>query len=209
MYDYIRDPAEIYRRSFEMLRAAADLARFPTALAPVAERLIHACGIPEIAADIAWGGDAPGAVRAALGQGRPVLVDAEMVAAGIMKARLPAENAVICTLNDPEVPALAAGRATTRSAAAVERWQPVLDGAVCVFGNAPTALFRLLELLAEGAPKPAAILGFPVGFIGAAESKDALIRDAGDIPFVTLRGRLGGSAIAAAALNALLVEAPR
>jgi precorrin-8X/cobalt-precorrin-8 methylmutase len=209
MYDYIRDPAEIYRRSFETLRAAADLSRFPATLAPMAERLIHACGIPEIAADIAWGGDAPGAARAALGQGRPVLADAEMVAAGIMKARLPAGNTVVCTLNDPEVPALAAGQRTTRSAAAVERWVPVLEGAVCVFGNAPTALFRLLELLAEGAPKPAAILGFPVGFIGAAESKEALIRDAGDIPFVTLRGRLGGSAIAAAALNSLLVEAPR
>ncbi|MEK9752422.1 MAG: precorrin-8X methylmutase [Rhodospirillaceae bacterium] len=206
MFDYIRDPAEIYRRSFETLRAAADLTRFPANLVPMAERLIHACGQPEIAKDIAWGGDPAGAARAALDAGRPILADAEMVAAGIMKARLPVGNAVLCTLNDAETPGLALAMASTRSAAAVERWRPHLEGAVCVFGNAPTALFRLLELLAEGAPRPAAILGFPVGFIGAAESKEALIAHAGDIPFVTLKGRLGGSAIAAAAVNALLVE---
>ncbi len=209
VFDYIRDPDEIYRRSFEALRAAADLSGLPANLTPVAERLIHACGQPEIARDIAWGGDAVSASRAALAAGLPVLVDAEMVAAGIMKTRLPAGNDVICTLNDTETPALAKTLATTRSAAAVDRWLPRLEGAVCVFGNAPTALFRLLELLADGAPQPAAVLGFPVGFIGAAESKQALIDHAGGVPYVTLKGRLGGSAMAAAAVNAMLVEAPR
>ena len=207
MFDYVRDPAEIYRRSFAALREAADLSGVPATLAPMAERLIHACGIPEIAANIAWGGDAAAAGRAALSAGASVFTDAEMVAAGIMKSRLPAGNDVVCTLNDPRTPDLAKAEANTRSAAAVTLWHDRLDGAVCVFGNAPTALFRLLELLADGAPKPALILGFPVGFIGAAESKEALIAHAGTIPFVTLRGRLGGSAIAAAAVNALLIEA--
>lgn len=208
MFDYLRDPAEIYRRSFATLRAEADLSTLPAGLAPLAERLIHACGMPEILPRLAWGGDPATAGRAALAKGAPVLVDAEMVGAGIMKARLPAGNPVICTLNDPRTPGMAKRAATTRSAAAVELWADHLDGAVAVFGNAPTALFRLLELLAEGAPKPALILGFPVGFIGAAESKQALAEHAGEVPFVTLHGRLGGSAMAAAALNALLVEAP-
>lgn len=204
-FDYIRDPAEIYRRSFAALREAADLAHVPAPLVPMAERLIHACGVPEIAHDLAWGGDAAQAGQAALAAGAPVFTDAEMVAAGIMKTRLPAANDVICTLNDARTPGLAKAGATTRSAAAVELWQDRLAGAVCVFGNAPTALFRLLELLADGAPAPALILGFPVGFIGAAESKQALIDHAGAVPFVTVKGRLGGSAMAAASVNALLL----
>lgn len=208
MFDYIRDPAEIYRRSFATLRAEADLSAVPGALAPVAERLIHACGMPDIVGDLAWGGEAAAAGRAALDAGAPVLVDAEMVGAGIMKARLPAENEIICTLNDRRTAALAKERRTTRSAAALELWRPHLGGAVTVFGNAPTALFRLLEMLAEGAPKPALILGFPVGFIGAAESKAALVDHAGEVPFFTLKGRRGGSAMAAAAVNALLTEVP-
>ena len=208
MFDYIRDPAEIYRRSFETLRAEADLKALPPGLAPIAERLIHACGMPDILEDLAWSEAAADAGREALQAGAPVLVDAEMVGAGIMSSRLTAGNDVICTLNDPRTRGLAVEQATTRSAAALELWQPHLEGAIAVFGNAPTALFRLLEMLADGAPKPALILGFPVGFIGAAESKQALIGHAGAVPFVTLKGRRGGSAMAAAAVNALLVEAP-
>ena len=208
MFDYVRDPAEIYRRSFATLRAEADLAAMPPSLVPTAERLIHACGMPEILKHLTWGGDPAKAGQAALKAGAPILVDAEMVGAGVMKARLPAANQVICTHNDARTPDLAKTAETTRSAAAVDLWLPHLQGAVVVFGNAPTALFRLLELLAEGAPQPAVILGFPVGFIGAAESKQALAEHAGVIPFLTLQGRLGGSAMAAASVNALLVEAP-
>jgi precorrin-8X/cobalt-precorrin-8 methylmutase len=209
MFDYLRDPDAIYRQSFAMLRDACDFSHVPESLVPMAERVVHACGQPDIVPNLAWGGDAPAAGHAAIRAGRPIYVDAEMVGAGIMKARLPAGNEVRCTLNDPATPTLAKERSTTRSAAAVELWLDDLKGAVAVFGNAPTALFRLLELLAEGAPKPALILGFPVGFVGAAESKDALIERAGDVPFVTLRGRLGGSAMAAAAVNALLLETPK
>lgn len=209
MFDYLRDPDAIYRQSFAMLRDACDFSHVPESLIPMAERVVHACGQPDIVPNLAWGGDAPAAGHAAIRAGRPIYVDAEMVGAGIMKARLPAGNEVRCTLNDPATPTLAKERSTTRSAAAVELWLDDLKGAVAVFGNAPTALFRLLELLAGGAPKPALILGFPVGFVGAAESKDALIEHAGDVPFVTLRGRLGGSAMAAAAVNALLLETPK
>lgn len=203
---WLRDPAAIERRSFELIAAEADLAALPALLRPLAARLIHACGMPDILADLAWGGEPVTAGRAALAAGAPVLVDARMVAAGITRRRLPAGNAVSCTLDDPAVAALAAGLATTRSAAALELWRPHLEGAVVAIGNAPTALFRLLELLAESAARPAVILAFPVGFVGAAESKAALVEAATDVPFVTLRGRRGGSAMAAAAVNALDLE---
>lgn len=206
--DYIRDPAEIYRRSFATVRAEADLSALPADLEDVAVRLIHACGMPEIAADLAWGGDPAETGRQALVAGAPILTDARMVADGIIRSRLPADNDVICTLSEPEVTDRAAEQRTTRSAAAVDLWAPHLGGAVIAIGNAPTALFRLLELLAEGAPRPAAILAFPVGFIGAAESKEALIEHAQGVPFLTLRGRRGGSAMAAAAVNALAGDAP-
>ncbi len=203
MFDYLRDPAEIYRRSFAAIEAEADVARFAGAERALALRLIHACAMPEIAADLVMSGDPGAAGKAALAAGAPILVDAEMVARGIIAKRLPKNNEIVCTLNGPAVPARAADMGTTRSAAAVDDWKPHLKGAVVAVGNAPTALFRLLELLADGADKPAAILGFPVGFIGAAESKQALIDHAGDIPFATLTGRRGGSAMAAAAVNAL------
>ena len=202
-FDHIRDPAEIYRRSFAAIRAETDLAGLAPDRAALAVRLVHACGMPDIVADLAWGGEPVAAGRRALADGAPVLVDAAMVAHGVIRPRLPRDNAVICTLNDPGVADDARAGATTRSAAAVDRWTDRLDGAVVAIGNAPTALFRLLELLAEGAPRPAVVLGFPVGFIGAAESKQALVDHAGTLPFVTLRGRRGGSALAAAAVNAL------
>lgn len=206
MTDYLRDPAEIYRQSFAAIRAEADLSGFDAGLEPVAVRLIHACGMPEIAAGLRATPDAAAAGRAALRAGAAVLCDAEMVAHGITRTRLPADNAVICTLNDPGVADDARAGATTRSAAAVARWTDRLGGAVVAIGNAPTALFRLLDLLDEGAPKPAVILGFPVGFVGAAESKHALVDRAGGVPYVTLLGRFGGSALAAAAVNALASE---
>ncbi len=202
--DYLRDPTAIYRRSFAIVRAEADLGGLPAELAEVAVRLVHACGMPDITADLAWSGDVVGQARAALAAGSAVITDARMVAEGII-----GNAKVICTLGDPLVADLAAERATTRSAAAVELWTPHLAGSVVAIGNAPTALFRLLERLAEGAPKPAAILAFPVGFVGAAESKAALIDADIDVPYLTLRGRRGGSALAAAAVNAIAAgEAP-
>jgi precorrin-8X/cobalt-precorrin-8 methylmutase len=206
--DYLRDPAEIYRRSFELVRAETDLSGLPADLAGVAQRLVHACGMPEIVADLAWRGDPAAAGRAALAAGAPVLADCRMVAEGVTRARLPADNRVICRLNEPEVPELARAQGTTRSAAALELWGDDLAGAVVAIGNAPTALFRLLEMLAEGAPRPAVILAFPVGFVGAAESKEALIAAASEVPYLTLRGRRGGSALAAAAVNALAAQEP-
>ena len=204
---YLRDPQEITRRSFEIVQGEADLSRLPEALRPIVVRLIHACGMPDIVADLAWGGAPEAAGRAALAEGAPVICDCRMVAEGITRSRLPAGNAVLVPLDDPRVPALAQQQGTTRSAAAVELWREPLAGAVVAIGNAPTALFRLLEILGEGAPRPAVILGFPVGFVGAAESKAALINagiDAGlDSPYLALRGRRGGSALAAAAVNAL------
>ncbi len=208
MLDYVRDPAEIYRRSFATIRAEADLARLPATLHALAVRLIHTCGMIDIVADLAWSEGAAAAGRAALDAGAPVLVDAEMVKSGIAKKRLPKANRVICGLGDPVVPALALARRTTRSAAAVELWRPHLEGAVVAIGNAPTALFRLLELFDDGAPKPALVLGFPVGFVGAAESKEALITNPRGVPFVALKGRRGGSALAAAAVNALAGDEP-
>ncbi|WP_299626008.1 precorrin-8X methylmutase [Pelagibius sp.] len=201
--DYLRDPREITRRSFAIVRAETDLSRFPEDIADIALRVVHACGMPEIAGDLAFGGDLVGKGRRALEAGAPVLADCAMVADGVTRARLPADNPVLCTLNDPRTPDLARDGKTTRSAAAVDLWRDDLEGSVVAIGNAPTALFRLLELLRDGAPRPAAILAFPVGFVGAAESKEALVGADLGVPYLTLRGRRGGSAMAAAAVNAL------
>ena len=201
--DYVRDGTAIYERSFAIIRAEADLSRFSADEEDVAVRMIHACGLVEAARDFVFGPGAVAAARTALQAGAPILCDAQMVAHGITRARLPAGNEVICTLRDPAVPALAEKLGTTRSAAALELWGDRLAGAVVAIGNAPTALFHLLEMLDRGAPKPAAILGMPVGFVGAAESKDALADDARGVPFAIVRGRLGGSAITSAAVNAL------
>ena len=200
---YLRDGAAIYQRSFAIIRAEADLSRFSAEEAEVAVRMIHACGHVAVAKDIVFGPGLVAAARSALARGAPILCDAEMVAHGITRARLPARNEVICTLRDERVPALAAKLGTTRSAAAMELSSEKLAGAVVAIGNAPTALFRLLELLDAGAPKPAAILGIPVGFVGAAESKAALAGDPRGVPFLIVRGRMGGSAMTAAAVNAL------
>ncbi len=200
-YSYIRDPVEIYRESERMIRAVADLSAVPDALHGVAIRLIHTAGRPEITANLTASAGAMDAGRAALSAGAPILCDVEMVSKGIIRSRLPADNAVMCTLNLGSVPALARQLGTTRSAAAVELWRPWIDGAVVAIGNAPTALFHLLGRLADGWPKPALILGFPVGFVGAAESKDALIESG--YAHIALTGREGGSAYAAAAVNAL------
>ena len=200
---YLRDGTAIYERSFAIIRAEADLSGFSAAEADVAVRMIHACGAVEVAQHILFSSNVVAAARQALAAGAPILCDSEMVAHGITRGRLPARNDVICTLNDPRVRDLANELATTRSAAALELWRERLAGAVVAIGNAPTALFRLLELLDAGAPKPAAILGIPVGFVGAAESKDALAADPRGIPFLIVRGRIGGSAMTAAAINAL------
>jgi precorrin-8X/cobalt-precorrin-8 methylmutase len=202
---YLRDPAAIYRESFATIRREARLGHLPDDIADIAVRLIHACGMTDIAADLAYAGNVAADARAALAIGAPIFCDSVMVAAGIMRDRLPAKNEIICTLTDARVPSLAKELATTRSAAAVELWRNRLGGAVVVIGNAPTALFHLLDVLAAGAPKPAAILALPVGFIGAAESKDALIAESFSVPYLTLRGRRGGSAMAAAAVNALIL----
>jgi precorrin-8X/cobalt-precorrin-8 methylmutase len=200
--DYVRDGAEIYRRSFAIIRREADLVRFSREEERVAVRIIHACGIVEVAADLEF---SPGAVLAgiaALEAGAPILCDAKMVSNGVTRARLPRDNDVVCSLDSPSVPALAAALHTTRTAAAMEFWRERLGGAVVAIGNAPTALFRLLELLDEGVTKPACVIGMPVGFVGAAEAKEALIAD-GRIPCLVVRGRKGGSAMTAAAINAL------
>lgn len=204
--DYIRDGAAIYARSFAIIRAEADLARFSPEEERVAVRIIHACGMVEIARDIIMSPTFAWSAASALEAGAPILCDSMMVADGITRARLPAKNSVICTLRDPSVPEIAASIGNTRTAAAIELWKPHLAGSVVVVGNAPTALFRLLELMDAGAPKPAAVIGMPVGFVGAIESKEALAAD-GRIPFAIVRGRKGGSAMAAAAVNALASEA--
>ncbi|WP_029005442.1 precorrin-8X methylmutase [Azorhizobium doebereinerae] len=201
--EYERDGTAIYERSFSIIRSEADLSRFSQDEADVAVRMIHACGLVDAARDFVFGPGVVTAARAALEAGAPILCDAQMVAHGITRARLPARNEVICTLRDPRVPDMAADMGNTRSAAALELWREHLDGAVVAIGNAPTALFRLLEMLDAGAPRPAVILGMPVGFVGAAESKDALADDPRGVPFAIVRGRLGGSAITAAAVNAL------
>jgi precorrin-8X/cobalt-precorrin-8 methylmutase len=201
--DYLRDGEAIYQRSFAIIRAEADLARFSPQEADVAVHMIHACGVVEVAPHIVFGGDVVAAARAALAAGAAILCDAEMVAHGITRARLPARNDVICTLRDDRVPALAEKLRTTRSAASLELWGDRLKGAVVAIGNAPTALFHLLEMLDKGADRPAAIVGIPVGFVGAAESKDMLAANPRGVPLVTVRGRMGGSAMTAAAINAL------
>jgi precorrin-8X/cobalt-precorrin-8 methylmutase len=200
---YLRDGTAIYERSFAIIRAEADLSRFSTEEAEVAVRMIHACGQVDMAQHIVFGGNLVAAARSALTAGAPIFCDSEMVAHGVTRARLPAKNEVICTLNDQRTPGLAAAHATTRSAAALDLWRDRLAGSVVAIGNAPTSLFRFLEMLDAGAPKPAAILGIPVGFVGAAESKEALAANPRGVPFVIVRGRSGGSAMTAAAINAL------
>jgi precorrin-8X/cobalt-precorrin-8 methylmutase len=200
-YEYEHDGAEIYRQSFATIRAEADLSGLPEDVAQVAVRMIHACGQVDLVADVAYTADVVARAREALHAGAPVLCDAQMVAAGITRRRLPKDNDVVCTLDDPRTPGLAARLGTTRTAAALELWGDRLDGAVVAIGNAPTALFHLLERVAAGAPRPAAVIGIPVGFIGAAESKEALA--AADLESLVVRGRRGGSAITAAAVNAI------
>jgi precorrin-8X/cobalt-precorrin-8 methylmutase len=200
---YLRDGDAIYERSFAIIRAEADLSAFAPEETEIVVRMIHACGLVEAARHICFGGDLVGSARRALRAGAPILCDAEMVAHGVTRARLPARNEVICTLRDALVPELAKQNGTTRSAAALELWGDKLAGAIVAIGNAPTALFHLIEMLARGAPKPAAIVGVPVGFVGAAESKTALAAGQSGVPFLTVHGRLGGSAMAAAAINAL------
>jgi precorrin-8X/cobalt-precorrin-8 methylmutase len=203
MSDYLRDGATIYERSFAIIRAEADLSQFDADEADVAVRMIHACGLVEAGKQIVFGAGLVTAARTALQAAAPILCDSEMVAHGITRARLPKNNAVVCTLRDPAVPDLAQKLGTTRSAAALDLWADKLKGAVVAIGNAPTALFRLLELLDRGAPRPAVILGIPVGFVGAAESKDELMTHSRGVPYLVVRGRLGGSAMVAAAVNAL------
>ena len=203
--DYIRDGAEIYRRSFAIIRAESDLRRFSKAEEQVAVRIIHACGMVEVARDIVMSPGFADNARWALIGGAPVLCDSKMVANGITRARLPAANEIVCTLDDPKVLGLARDMGNTRSAAAMELWRDRLGGAVVAIGNAPTSLFHLLEMLDAGAPAPAAVIGLPVGFVGAAESKAALAAD-GRVPFLIVKGRKGGSAMAVAAVNALASE---
>jgi precorrin-8X/cobalt-precorrin-8 methylmutase len=203
---YLRDGAAIYERSFAIIREEADLSRFSKDEAEIAVRMIHASGQVSVADSIQFTPGLVTAARDALKRGAPILCDAEMVAHGVTRARLPARNEVICALRDPRVPELAARLGTTRSAAALELWREKLAGAVVAIGNAPTALFRLLEMLDEGVARPAVILGIPVGFVGAAESKEALAADPRGVPYLIVRGRMGGSAMTAAAVNALAKE---
>jgi precorrin-8X/cobalt-precorrin-8 methylmutase len=206
MIKYERDGAAIYSESFATIRSEADLDGLGPVLERVVVRMIHACGMVDLTADIESSQGFGEAAEAALRAGAPILCDTAMVAAGVTRARLAAGNEVICTLGEPDVPALAKELATTRSAAALEHWRDRLDGAVTVIGNAPTALFRLLELIEEGAPRPAAVIGVPVGFVGAAESKRALAEHPAGLEYLVVHGRRGGSAIAAAAVNALAIE---
>lgn len=201
--DYVRDGAEIYRRSFATIRAEADLTALPEDVARVVVRMIHACGMTDLPEDVRFSADVVAAARTALKAGAPILCDAKMVASGVTRGRLPAKNEVLCMLDAPETPALAADLGTTRSAAAVELWRDRIEGAVVAVGNAPTTLFHLFEKLDAGWPRPAAIVGLSVGFIGAAESKDELVRNPRGVAYLTLLGRRGGSAMAVAALNAL------
>ncbi|WP_369196732.1 precorrin-8X methylmutase [Streptomyces djakartensis] len=205
-YDYEKDGAAIYRRSFATIRAESDLAGLPADVGQVAVRMIHACGMVDLVRDLAYSPAVVARAREALRAGAPILCDVQMVASGVTRKRLPAGNEVLCTLSDPSVPELAARLGTTRSAAAMELWRDRLEGSVVAVGNAPTALFRLLEMIDAGAPRPAAVIGVPVGFIGAAESKDALAAHPSGLEHLVVRGRRGGSAIAAAALNAIASE---
>lgn len=204
---YLTDPDAIYARSFEIVRRETKLDRFPPDVGEVVVRLVHACGMPRIAEDVAWNGDPVAAGIAALRAGAPILADSQMVAAGITRRFLPRNVEIVTTIGKPETAALAQELGTTRSAASVELWRPHVDGAVVAIGNAPTALFRLIELIEAGMPPPAAVFAFPVGFVGAAESKAALAERAHNLPFVTLHGRFGGSALAAAAINAVGIRA--
>lgn len=206
MHQYEKDGPAIYRQSFATIRAEADLAGLPADVSQVAVRMIHACGMVDLVGDLAFSPNAVADARAALRSGAPILCDVAMVASGVTRKRLPADNDVVCTLSDPSVPELAAKMGTTRSAAALELWRDRMEGAVVAVGNAPTALFRLLEMIEEGAPRPAAVIGVPVGFIGAAESKEALAAHASGLEHLIVHGRRGGSAIAAAALNAIASE---
>ncbi|WP_190078318.1 precorrin-8X methylmutase [Streptomyces daghestanicus] len=206
MYGYEKDGAEIYRRSFATIRAEADLTGLPDEVGRVAVRMIHACGMVDLVEDLAYSPGVAESAREALRAGAPVLCDVRMVASGITRSRLPAGNEVLCALADPAVPGLADRLGTTRSAAALELWRDRLDGAVVAVGNAPTALFRLLEMVRDGAARPAAVIGVPVGFVGAAESKDALAANPYGLEYLVVRGRRGGSAMAAAAVNALASE---
>lgn len=206
MIEYIRDGQEIYRQSFAIIRREAKLDRIPADLEKLAVRVIHACGMVDAVDDLHFSAGAGSAGRTAIANGANILCDARMVSEGITRARLPANNKVICTLHDASVPGLAREHGNTRSAVALELWREHLAGSVVVIGNAPTALFYLLEILDAGAPKPALILGFPVGFVGAAESKDMLAENSRGVPYVIMRGRRGGSAMAAAAVNALATE---
>jgi precorrin-8X/cobalt-precorrin-8 methylmutase len=205
--EYERDGAAIYRASFATIRGETDLSRLPAALERVAVRMIHACGMTDLVDDLAWSAGFAGNAEAALAAGSPVLCDSSMVAAGVTRSRLPAGNEVLCTLHDPRVAGLAERLGTTRTAAAVELWRDRLDGALVAVGNAPTALFHLLEMMAAGAPRPAAVVGVPVGFVGAAESKAALAEHPLGLEFLVVHGRRGGSAIASAAVNALASRA--
>ncbi|MFI8434396.1 precorrin-8X methylmutase [Streptomyces sp. NPDC079020] len=206
MHQYEKDGPAIYRQSFATIRAEADLAGLPADVSQVAVRMIHACGMVDLVRDLAFSPDAVAHARTALRAGAPILCDVAMVASGVTRKRLPADNDVVCTLSDPAVPELAAKMGTTRSAAALELWRDRMEGAVVAVGNAPTALFRLLEMIEEGAPRPAAVIGVPVGFIGAAESKEALAAHPSGLEHLIVRGRRGGSAIAAAAINAIASE---
>ncbi|GGS24179.1 MULTISPECIES: precorrin-8X methylmutase [Streptomyces] len=206
MHQYEKDGPAIYRQSFATIRAEADLAGLPADVSQVAVRMIHACGMVDLVKDLAFSPNAVADARAALRAGAPILCDVAMVASGVTRKRLPADNDVVCTLSDPSVPELAAKMGTTRSAAALELWRDRMEGAVVAVGNAPTALFRLLEMIEEGAPRPAAVIGVPVGFVGAMESKEALAEHPSGLEHLIIRGRRGGSAIAAAALNAIASE---
>ncbi|MDC0196467.1 precorrin-8X methylmutase [Gammaproteobacteria bacterium] len=205
--NYLRNPDEIYQASFEAISKEVNLSKFPKSLHNLVLRLVHAIAIPEIIDDIVWQGDVVSSASINLAKAAPIIVDANMVVAGIMKGRLPDGSQVKCFLQDDDVPALAKSLATTRSAAAVELWRPYLGGAIVSIGNAPTALFHLIDMLDDVAcPRPSVILGFPVGFVGAAESKAYLMKKISDIPYITLKGRIGGSALAAAAVNAILLD---
>jgi len=206
-YDYEKDGAAIYRRSFATIRAESDLEGLPADVSQVAVRMIHACGMVDLVRDLAYTPSVVARAREALRAGAPVFTDVQMVASGVTRRRLPAANDVLCTLSDPSVPDLAARLGTTRTAAALELWRDRLEGSVVAVGNAPTALFRLLEMIEEGAPRPAAVIGAPVGFIGAAESKDALAANPYGLEHLVVRGRRGGSALAASAVNAIASEA--
>lgn len=206
VHQYEKDGPAIYRQSFATIRAEADLAGLPADVSQVAVRMIHACGMVDLVRDLAFTPDVVARARQALRAGAPILCDVAMVASGVTRKRLPADNDVVCTLSDPAVPDLAAKLGTTRSAAALELWRDRMEGAVIAVGNAPTALFRLLEMIEEGAPRPAAVIGVPVGFVGAMESKDALAAHPSGLEHMIVRGRRGGSAIAAAALNAIASE---